>query len=142
MGRSVAIHPDSVAVAYRYIETEDDDGNEYWFDWEEELEFFREWITEKYPSFYSVDEAPNTQDWYFCREGVTILRSNFAEVHISSYCGCVAICLTVRSDLEDWEFPLARTWAGRIADNFEKRFGTMKPFARFSNGEVWYQRSR
>lgn len=166
MGRSVMTLSDATAVAYDYLEPneeyyreqfeddveqgyedEDSDFDNYmWTRWNDgdaasDFESYLEGIQyvakELWPSFEDADE-------WVGRENHVILKNAHSIITVSEYCGSVAVCLGANYDrdgyyADDTELAnLGEHWRKQIADKFIERFSTLSKIGTFSNGESVY----
>jgi hypothetical protein len=128
MGRSVSTHQYAVATVFLHDVAEQDD----WESFVEDLQ--NNVIPERYPSFIKCDRWSG-------REDHVIMENSRAEISVSEYCGCVAICL---APLRPGE-PLDDGWCARVASAFERHITkmfnhcAMVPLGTFSNGETVFQ---
>jgi hypothetical protein len=168
MGRSVMTLSNATAIAYDYMEPdeefyrerfnedveegfkdEDDDFEQFmWNDWndfgaqsdfEAILDSTQYILKELWPSFEDADE-------WVERECHVIAQNAHSIVTISEYCGSIAICLGARYDRDDYYADstelanLGEHWRKQIADKFEQTFGGMRKLGTFSNGESIYEK--
>jgi len=124
-------HRESEAISYFYYDLLDEDGNEFDFDFDDEVEYFRDWLREIWPSFYPADGWENN-------ELRLILENSFARIYVSMYGDILSLCLVKRQDIYDNEYGLAGGFVGSIANKFE-RLGTLSRLGTFSNGDSVYQ---
>ncbi len=137
MGRSVSFPPNAI-VAFRTIDTEDQDDGE----WEYECLVDEIAVTAR-KAFPSLEPHEGWRG----REDRILLRNAFADCGISTYCGLVAIWLTVRDDSRYWEADYfhprsdrSKRWLEQVAPRFHALFSELRMVGRFSNGEAIFER--
>lgn len=84
-----------------------------------DLEWFTEWMKEKYPSLWTTDR-------WVGNEIHVVLENNLVEVSVSEYCGIVALCIAPLRHLDEYNpnfTGLATNWINRISDDFTTTFG-------------------
>jgi hypothetical protein len=120
-------------VVYRYLETDDDYGDE---DFADLLYWVREACQEFWPSF-------SPSDHWLGREDHVILTNSFAYVGVSEYCGLVSLWIVPRTDdydgYSDPHASLCEAWIAQIADRFRETFAQLRHVATFSNGEAVFE---
>lgn len=128
MGRSVSIHPNAVATVFLHLEDLDPELDS----WASFVEDLRDnVIFPKWPSFQEESYWPS-------REVHVIAANDAAEISVSEYCGCVAICLAPRD--------IAKGFAKRIAASFYRHITkcfkscALQPLGTMLNGETAYRR--
>jgi hypothetical protein len=134
MGRGVMTVSDAV-VAYVHLPEYEDDS-----DWDNFIWQVRWAVTEKWPSFYEVDEWDG-------REKHRILQNDLCRIVVCEYCGVASINLAIRESL--WQYtpdltPLAKRFQGQIASHFIKwmseNFDCLAKQGTMSNGVSVYTR--
>ena len=126
MGRSVSTPRSTLIAAYTDFDGEDQ------FEWEDFKEELERRILAFAPSFLP-------REGWAGREDRIIARNSFVNFGVSEYCGCVAIWLQLREDIEDRLTPLAEAWTDKIEDRFLAEFGTMRKIGTASNGETFFR---
>lgn len=131
MGRSVSRPSESFAVAYEYIDYNEDDTDFQWDDYKEGVINRARKIA---PSFSECDTWPG-------REDHAILENSFCYLGISEYCGLVAVWLLPKELEGDRDLSgLQSQWLGQMEGKFHKVFGTLNKVGIFSNGEAVFSR--
>lgn len=167
MGRSVMTLSDATAIAYDYLEPneesyreqfnedmeqgfidEDEDFDSYMWsryndsaadDFEYYIENTQAALKEAFPSFEDAD------DWAG-RELHIIAQNAHSIVTISEYSGAVAICLGPRYDRGEFWMDgtelagLGEVWRKKISDRFVQMFGSMTKLGTASNGESFFEK--
>lgn len=129
MGRGVS-YPSGAVVAFDHINCDCVDGCDCFDYYREDIEAR---AAELWPSL-----SPVKNKW-LGREDHALASNSFAYFGVSEYCGCVAIWLTPRGDLEAWEEGLAMNWIGQARAKLEEAFGTMERLGAGSNGIPFYR---
>ena len=136
-------------------EYDGEDFNEFdtrvnWDDWKEEL--FSEALRARFPSLRYCKDWRDCETWARNmpgRETITVAYNDQLAVTVSEYCGCVAISTIPRYRLDytryDTRGPQVRNayYIGRalmeLIDALPGYVTRIRPIARASNGEVFYQ---
>ncbi len=121
------------------------------FGWLDLIDNLQSDLCQHYPSFV---KTKNKWVQYPYRENRIILENQFVSVSISEYCGCAAISVFVREDLNSYicrdDTDLAERWLD-LAEHWLKQcypgikkvvqqyVTSMHKVATFSNGEVVYE---
>lgn len=124
MGRSVSCPPNAGAIAYDYIDM-DEDWDEY--DWQDLEEDALYGIRELFPSMEPASGWAGREDKIIARNGHAIFG-------MSEYCRLIAY----------WMVPedrrISEAWVAQVAPRFQERFARLARLGVMSNGEAVYQR--
>ncbi|KKN21084.1 hypothetical protein LCGC14_0929100 [marine sediment metagenome] len=97
-------------------------------------------ITSKYKSFIST---PNQWAEYPYRENRILLENDHVQISISEYCGCGAVSVFVRDDMEYPE--LAEHWLNQVWDRLSglisQYVSVLHKVGTFSNGISVYEKA-
>lgn len=109
--------------------------------WAEEIDNVAEAIFTTWPSLKNVV----AEDEWIGSELRVIARNKHSIVTISEYSGVVALCLGANYDRSEfWADPselagIGKAWRQRIAERFEREFGSLSKLGTMSNGGSVYQ---
>lgn len=103
---------------------------------DEEIDYIRDHIKERFPSFEKCDHWPE-------RESHAIAENKLGMLVISEYCGLVSLGIVPTGECyyDEDTTGLARAWCEKyVAPWLRETYGSLRKVGTFSNGEAVYER--
>lgn len=137
MGRSV----ETIGRNVVYFDFDYDDNDLATEDWQDLQDNIICAITSKYKSFIVT---PNQWAEYPYRENKILLENDHIQISISEYCGCGAVSIFVRDDMEYPE--LAEYWLSQTWDTLSRIIGkyvtVLQRLGTMSNGVAVFEKKQ
>ncbi len=130
MGRSVSTPCNAQTIAYQYLESDDEDGDD-----------FRWWLEEVQQSIAEIWSSFSPCDQWLGREDHAIMENNLAYAGVSEYCGMIAVWLVLKEESRHGQhiLPLTDQFISRITPKFMAQFNHYRKLGTFSNGEAVFE---